>query len=112
MEVKNQRGEPADSKQATVLVYSTSACPYCTMAKGYLESKGVKFEDYDVSTDRKRAQEMVMKSGQTAVPVLEINGRIIVGFDRQLIDDALKRKAPLKKEDFFNNPMIFDPFSR
>jgi len=93
-----------------VIVYSTPTCPHCVSAKGYLEGKGVQFIDYDVSKDKERAREMVQKSGQGAVPVLQINGRIIVGFDRQLIDDALMRKKPLKREDALSN-LVFDPFS-
>ncbi len=72
-----------------VVVYSTSTCPYCTIAKEYLGSKKVAFEDVDVSQDRKRAIEMIKKSGQMGVPVLDINGKIIVGFDKAAIDAAL-----------------------
>lgn len=72
-----------------IIVYSTTTCPYCHMAKDYLKQKGVQFEDVDVSLDRARAQEMINKSGQMGVPVLDINGKIIVGFDRQAIDEAL-----------------------
>ncbi len=70
-------------------VYSTSTCPYCVMAKQYLKSKGVDFEDIDVSKDRAAVGEMVRKSGQMGVPVLDINGHIILGFDRGAIDRAL-----------------------
>ena len=93
-----------------VLIYTTKSCPYCSMAKSYLDQKGVKYKEYDVSEDRKKAKEMVMKSNQSSVPVLQINGRIVVGFDRQLIDDALVRKPPPKREDIMNN-LIFDPFN-
>jgi glutaredoxin-like YruB-family protein len=72
-----------------VVVYSTSTCPYCTIAKDYLGNRKVGFEDVDVSQDRKRAIEMIKKSGQMGVPVLDIGGKIIVGFDRAAIDAAL-----------------------
>ena len=72
-----------------VSVYSTKTCPYCIMAKQYLSDKGIKYTDYDVGADSKRAQEMVVKSNQRGVPVLEINGHIIIGFDRNAIDTAL-----------------------
>jgi glutaredoxin 3 len=75
--------------KAKAIVYSTPLCPYCTLAKRYLESKSVEVEEIDVSRDHAAAHEMVHKSGQTGVPVIEINGRIIVGFDRQAIDEAL-----------------------
>ena len=108
--MEKKKTEPAEAAPE-VIVYSTPSCPYCTMAKEYLAKKGIKFTDYDVSKDKTKAQEMVMKSQQGAVPVLEINGRIVVGFDRQLIDDALQRKKPMTREEAIGN-IVFDPFSR
>jgi len=72
-----------------VKVYSTEQCPYCHMAKDYLEAKGVEFEDVNVGEDRAAADEMVEKSGQMGVPVLDIGGEIVVGFDVPRIDAAL-----------------------
>ena len=77
------------AKENKVIVYSTAHCPYCKMAKEYLTQRGVKFEDVDVGADRARAMEMVRKSGQMGVPVLDINGQIIVGFNKPAIDAAL-----------------------
>lgn len=74
---------------AEVKVYSTPTCPWCVKAKEFLKSKNIKFEDYDVSKDHDKAEEMIEKSGQMGVPVLEINGKIIVGFDPKEIMDAL-----------------------
>jgi len=74
-----------------VIVYSTQVCPYCSMVKAFLREKGIEFEDVDVGRDQKRAQEMVEKSGQLGVPVLDINGEIIIGFDRPKIELALKK---------------------
>lgn len=73
-----------------IIVYSTKMCPYCVMAKKYLESKNIDFTEVDVSSDYSKALEMVKKSGQQGVPVIEIDGHIIVGFDRQKIDQILK----------------------
>ena len=56
----------------TVKVYSTPTCPYCKKAKEYLSSKGVSFQDIDVSTDKAAADEMVKISGQMGVPVIVI----------------------------------------
>lgn len=70
----------------SVKVYSTPTCPWCTVAKKYLSSRNIAFEDYDVSNNRSAAMEMIQKSGQRGVPVLDINGTIIVGFDQQSID--------------------------
>lgn len=74
----------------SVKVYSTPTCPYCVMAKKYLSSRDVAFEDIDVSKDRGAALDMIQKSGQRGVPVLDINGTIVVGFDQNAIDSLLK----------------------
>ena len=73
----------------TVKVYSTPTCPWCKKAKEFLQEKQVAFEDVDVSTDSDAAKELVEKSGQQGVPVLDINGKIIVGFDPVAIEEAL-----------------------
>lgn len=74
---------------AKVKVYSTPTCPYCRLAKNFLKEKGVDFEDVDVSVDRKAAEEMIQKSGQMGVPQIEINEKIIVGFDKGAIEREL-----------------------
>lgn len=73
----------------SVKVYSTPACPYCKILKAFLAEKQVEYEDIDVSTNPSAAQEMIAKSGQLGVPVVDINGQIIVGFDKQKIMTAL-----------------------
>ena len=73
-----------------VKVYSTPTCPWCTVAKKYLTSKNVKYEDLDVSSNRDAAMEMVRKSGQRGVPVIDIDGKIIVGFDQASIDASIR----------------------
>jgi len=75
--------------QPKVKVYGTKTCPYCTMAKRYLSEKGVNYEDIDVSESQARALELVTKSGQHGVPVIEIGAQVIVGFNRRAIDYAL-----------------------
>ena len=75
---------------AKVKVYSTQSCPYCFMAKDFLKDNDVEFEDIDVSTNRAAAQEMIKKSGQQGVPVIDINGKIIIGFDKEAIKKELK----------------------
>jgi len=72
-----------------VKVYSTPTCPYCHMAKKFLSDNNIAFEDIDVSVNQGQAQEMIDKSGQMGVPVLDINGTIIVGFDKAKIMKAL-----------------------
>ena len=72
-----------------VKVYSTQMCPWCTKAKEFFREKNIDFEDIDVGADQKAAEEMANKSGQMGVPVIEINGKIIVGFDQEAIEKAL-----------------------
>ena len=69
-----------------VSVYSTPTCTYCTQIKQYFRDRQVKFVDYDVSRDQRKGEEMVHKSRQTGVPVVDFNGTIIVGFDRNRLD--------------------------
>ena len=72
-----------------IKVYSTPTCPWCTMAKKYLGSKNMEFVDVDVSSDRTAAAEMVNKSGQRGVPVIDIDGNVIIGFDKDKIDSLI-----------------------
>ena len=72
-----------------IKVYSTSMCPWCIKLKEFLKEKNIEFENIDVGSDQKSAEEMVKKSGQMGVPVTEINGKIIVGFDKEEIEKAL-----------------------
>ncbi|MHB1864751.1 MAG: glutaredoxin family protein [Candidatus Saccharimonadales bacterium] len=74
----------------TVTIYSASWCGFCHAAKQYLDKLGIKYADHDVDHDFKAAQEAVAKSGQRGIPVLDIGGDIIVGFDRPKIDASLK----------------------
>jgi len=75
-----------------IKVYSTPFCPYCVTLKDYLKEKKVEFAEVDVSEDEKERDEMVNLSGQIGVPVVNIGGKIIVGFDKKEIDEALKLK--------------------
>ena len=70
-------------------IYSTPTCPYCKLAKEYLSSKGISYDDIDVSADQEKAKEMVNISGQMGVPVIVVNDRVIVGFDKEKIDSLL-----------------------
>ncbi len=73
-----------------IKVYSTQTCPYCVTLKEWLKEKGVEFEDVDVGEDEKARDEMIEKSGQMGVPVVDIDGQIVVGFDREKISKLLK----------------------
>ncbi len=74
-----------------ITIYTTPTCSYCTMAKNYFREKGIRFTEYNVASNLQKADEMVKKSGQMGVPVLDVNGRIIVGFDKTKVEHALKR---------------------
>jgi len=73
----------------SVIVYSTPNCPWCIRVKQFLKENNILFLDWDVSADQLAADEMIKKSGQMGVPVLDIDGQIIVGFDKEKIKSAL-----------------------
>ena len=78
---------------ADVTIYSTPTCGYCTLAKDFLQEKGVAFTEVDVSVDQQKAQEMVEKTGQMGVPVIIINKdgqeEVLVGFDQVQLTNLL-----------------------
>ena len=74
-----------------VKVYTTDSCPWCVKVKNYLKSKNVSFEELNVQEDMMAREDMVKKSKQMGVPVLEINDTIIIGFDKPSIDEALNK---------------------
>ncbi len=74
-----------------VTIYTTPSCGYCKVAKEFFRNQRVPFTEYNVASDQRRADEMMRKSGQTGVPVIDVNGKIIVGFNRPEIERALKR---------------------
>lgn len=71
--------------QKKVRVFSTPSCPYCVTLKAFLDEKGVQYEHINVAEDEKARDEMIKKSGQMGVPVIEIDGEMIIGFDRDKI---------------------------
>jgi glutaredoxin 3 len=77
------------AKENKVIVYSTSSCPWCHVAKNFLKDHNIPFQDVDVGRDRKAAQEMIDKSGQMGVPVVDIDGTIIVGFNEAKMKSLL-----------------------
>jgi glutaredoxin 3 len=77
----------------SVVVYTTPTCGFCHQVKAYLHQRGVPFTEYDVSRDRQAATEMVRLSGQQGVPVVLIDGQVVVGFNRPLIDQLLAQRA-------------------
>ena len=76
-------------KQPRVIVFSTPTCSYCNMAKQYFRQHRIRFKDVDVSRDQAAARDLVRRSGQMGVPVIDIGGRIVVGFDKPKINQML-----------------------
>jgi glutaredoxin-like YruB-family protein len=74
-----------------VTVYSTPTCPYCKRVKHFLDERGIRYQDIDVASDKTARDEMVKKSGRMAVPVVEIDGVVTVGFD----ETALRKQLEL-----------------
>lgn len=72
-----------------VTVYTTTTWPWCHKVKAYLKSKGIDYTEKDVASDQDAAMEMIQKSGQRGVPVVDIDGNIIVGFDKEEIDKLI-----------------------
>ncbi|PJI06969.1 MULTISPECIES: glutaredoxin domain-containing protein [Clostridium] len=75
-----------------VKVYSTPTCPWCVKAKSYLKSQNIEFEDLNVQEDLKAREEMLNLSKQSGVPVINVDGNIVVGFDKPAIDNLLLNK--------------------
>ena len=75
-----------------VKIFTTAACPYCKKAKAYLDEKGIKYQNVDISENPEAVEEMVSLSGQMGVPVIVIDSNVIVGFDKEALDNALNIK--------------------
>lgn len=75
-----------------VTIYSTPTCVYCKTLKEYLDSKQIPWKEIDVSANEAELEKMVAISGQMGVPVVEIDGDVVVGFDKEKIDEILKIK--------------------
>lgn len=85
-----------DKADKKVIIYTAVWCGFCKMAKQYMDSLGVKYEEHDVERDQAAAKAAVEKSGQMGVPVIDVDGTIILGFDRPHLDAAFKEKHLLK----------------
>lgn len=72
-----------------VKVYTTPICPYCVTLKRFLQEHGIEFEEIDISQDEKLQDEMIEKTGQMGVPIVDVNGQLIVGFDRNKLCSLL-----------------------
>ena len=75
-----------------VTIYTTPTCVYCKMTKAFFKENNVQYEEKDVSADRTAADEMIKKSNQMGVPVIDIDGKILVGFDKEGLSQLLNIK--------------------
>ncbi len=73
----------------TVEIYSTPTCVYCNKAKDFFKKHNVAYTEYNVASDQARRAEMVEKSGQLGVPVIDIGGDVMVGYDEKILTDLL-----------------------
>ena len=76
-----------------VKIYSTPTCVYCKMAREFFEKNGVEYEDYDVAANQEALKEMINKSHQMGVPVIDVDGQIFVGFNRSGLEKVLGIKV-------------------
>ena len=81
------------TKKKEVTIYTTKTCHYCHDAKDFFASNGITYTEKDVTTDRELQREMIDKSGQMGVPVIDVGGEIIVGFDEPRLSELLEVKA-------------------
>ena len=75
-----------------VIIYTTPTCVYCKMAKEFFKENNIDYEEKDVLVDQKAAEEMIHKSGQIGVPVIDVDGQIVIGFDKKTLSEILNIK--------------------
>jgi glutaredoxin 3 len=75
--------------EKNVIIYSTPTCHFCQLSKEYFKENGITYREFNVASDMDKRQEMVEKSGGMAVPVIDIDGEIIIGFDKEKLEKAL-----------------------
>jgi glutaredoxin 3 len=92
MATAEKRKKARKKKKNRVIVFSTPTCSYCNMAKQYFRRNKIRFKDVDVSRDPAAARDLVRRTGQMGVPVIDINGKLIVGFDKPQINRLLDIK--------------------
>ena len=78
---------------ANVTIYTTPTCGYCKMVKQFFQENNVEYTEADVTTDPKLAMESVQKSGQNGVPVIDVDGKIIIGYQPDVLSEALGLKS-------------------
>jgi len=89
---------PNKNNMGQVTIYTTPTCGFCKMAKVYFTDRDISFATRDVSVDHNAYRELLGKSGQLGVPVIDIDGTVVVGFDRARIDTILRQKKLIQKQ--------------
>lgn len=77
------------NKEKKVGIFTTPICVYCRKAKEFFEKNKIPYEEYNVIVDEKRRDEMISRSGQMGVPVIDVDGKLIVGFDERRLRELL-----------------------
>jgi glutaredoxin-like YruB-family protein len=73
-------------------IYTTPTCAYCQMAKEWFKENNIEYEELDVSQDEEKRKNLIEKTGQMAVPVIEVGGQIVIGFDKTKLSELLNTK--------------------
>ncbi len=68
-----------------IMIYSTPSCTFCVMAKEFFKQNNIPFEEYNVAADLEKRKEMIQKTGQMGVPVIDIDGSVVIGFDKEVV---------------------------
>lgn len=87
--MQEQQIKNNQTNKTMIKIYTTPVCPYCQMAKDFMKQYQIDFEEVDVTKNEQGLQEMVSKSGQLGVPVIDIDGKILVGFNRRILANLL-----------------------
>jgi glutaredoxin-like YruB-family protein len=80
------------AEKNNVTIYTTPTCPYCEMVKRFFQKNNVEYEEKNVANDQAAVKEMIEKSGQMGVPIIDINGEIVVGFNKEKLSELLNIK--------------------
>ncbi len=83
---------PATNQKHSVSIYSTPVCAYCKLAKEFFHEKNINYTEYNVASDAEKRSEMIERSGQMGVPVIQIDDNIVIGFDKEAISELLEIK--------------------
>ena len=87
-----------------IKIYTTPTCVFCEMAREFFKEKGIAYKEYDVSKDEKAQKEMLEKSHQSAVPVFDIDGKILINFNRAQLEEIIEEQKVKTKKSYGIRP--------